>query len=391
MSSNPVLAEAVGRIGSERVRLAVTGLVVLAFGVTALLSPRFAGELVLRLLGLLLWGAVLVMGLGWLLGRGRHRHRRGVFVFLAQILLMVVTANALLFHTAIPMKIMRFVFGALFVLDAGTQGVIALQAKKGLGRWLLLASAVVTAAAGVLAVVFVTRQGGGGLLALLLGVRLVVFGVVLCWLAWTTTKETAFVYGLRPDREVEPVPGEAYAVFIGNAFHLGVYVGDGEVVDYRDDNLVHLVTWEQFLLGREPEHWQYPDLPDVPAAEVCRIAREAVGRTYPYKFFEFNCESFAVWCKSGGTTHQSKYAQVALAFSNISVHPVVGVLAEFYTRAIEFAAFHLGGTFGKQTALVIRRTSAAVSKTLLARRLDADAATRLPERVQDAGAGEVAD
>ena len=80
----------------------------------------------------------------------------------------------------------------------------------------------------------------------------------------------------------EPETGELYAVYFGTAFHLGVYIGQGEVVHYLNDNYVYRVTWEKFLDGRTPEHWTYPDLDPVPADAVVRTALSEVGKTYPY-------------------------------------------------------------------------------------------------------------
>ena len=109
----------------------------------------------------------------------------------------------------------------------------------------------------------------------------------------------------------EPEIGELYAVYFGTAFHLGVYIGQGEIVHYLNDNYVYRVTWEKFLDGRTPEHWPYPDLDPVPAEVVVRTALSEVGKTYPYDLLRFNCENFAIFCKSGGATYFSKYAQIA--------------------------------------------------------------------------------
>ena len=120
--------------------------------------------------------------------------------------------------------------------------------------------------------------------------------------------DTTLVYELEmPAPEI----GELYAVYFGTAFHLGVYIGQGEIVHYLNDNHVYRVTWEKFLDGRTPEHWTYPDLDPVPAEAVVRTALSEVGKTYPYNLLKFNCENFAIFCKSGGATYYSKYAQIA--------------------------------------------------------------------------------
>ncbi len=105
------------------------------------------------------------------------------------------------------------------------------------------------------------------------GVKLLAFGGTLTWIAWRANKsDAALVYELEmPDPEV----GELYAVYFGTAFHLGVYIGQGEVVHYLNDNYVYRVSWEKFLEGRTPEHWTY-------SRPGTRWPQEAVVRTSPY-------------------------------------------------------------------------------------------------------------
>ena len=123
-------------------------------------------------------------------------------------------------------------------------------------------------------------------------------------------------------------------------------------------------TWEQFLAGRTPQHWTYPDLPALPAEEVIATALSEVGKTYPYNLLKFNCEHFAVFCKSGGRTKQSKYAQIAGGVLDVRSHPLLGTIAELNTRAVEWLAFHFGGPAGKNFSLLIRRAGAVVTTWL---------------------------
>ena len=105
-------------------------------------------------------------------------------------------------------------------------------------------------------------------------------------------------YCTRPRCSI-PQTGELYAVYFGTAFHLGVSIGNGEIVHYLNDNHVYRVTWEQFLEGRSPEHWTYPDLESIPVETVVRTALSEVGKTYEYSLLRFNCEHFAIYCKTG--------------------------------------------------------------------------------------------
>ena len=162
-----------------------------------------------------------------------------------------------------------------------------------------------------------------------------------------------------------PEVAECYAVYFGTAFHLGVFIGDGEVVHYLNDNHVYRTTWEKFLDGRIPEHWTYPDLEPVPDERVVETALSEVGKTYPYNLLTCNCEHFALFCKSGGKTRYSKYAQIAGGLATVRAHPVLGLVAELNTRFVEWLAFHFGGPAGKKLSLEIRRIGTAVTAWLL--------------------------
>ena len=62
------------------------------------------------------------------------------------------------------------------------------------------------------------------------------------------------------------------------------------------------------MAGRPPEHWTYPDLAPIAPEAVIQTALGEVGKTYPYNLLKFNCEHFAIYCKSGGQTYNSVYA-----------------------------------------------------------------------------------
>jgi hypothetical protein len=171
--------------------------------------------------------------------------------------------------------------------------------------------------------------------------------------------------------QLVPEAGELYAVYFGTAFHLGVYLGEGdgsgEIVHFLDDGKVHRWTWEQFLEAREPHHWTYPDLPETPLEDIRAIARGEIGKEYPYNLLRFNCEHFAIYCKSGGRATTSGYAQVPAIFADVAKRPFLGMVAELNTRIVEFLAFHLGGPAGKRLSLTIRRMGHAVTGWLLVR------------------------
>jgi hypothetical protein len=195
------------------------------------------------------------------------------------------------------------------------------------------------------------------------GLKLLLFGMTLIIVALTTRGDAAAL--LLATEVPEPVTGELYSVYFGTAFHLGVFVGDGKVVHYLNDDHVYHVSWEQFMDGRMPQHWTYPDLPVVPVEEVVRTAFAEVGKIYHYNLLTFNCEHFAIYCKSGGRVKTSEFGQVRASLESVREHPLRGVVAELNTRVVEWLAFHLGGPSGKQLSLAIRRIGSTVTMWLM--------------------------
>ena len=159
----------------------------------------------------------------------------------------------------------------------------------------------------------------------------------------------------------KPEVGELYAVYFGTAFHLGIYIGEREVVHYLNNTFVYRDRWEKLLASRTPEHWTYPELEYASAEKVVKKALGEVGKTYPYNLRRFNCERFAIYCKSGGRTRYSKYGQIQGGFATLTRNPMFGAVAELNTRVVEWLAFNLGGPSGKQPSLMIRRIGSSVT------------------------------
>ncbi len=353
------------QFGVKRGLLLVVGLTCVALGILSIALPLSLYAALIRVVGVLLLISGAAKAVQLLLGRdSAEERRRGWPLILCQVALDVMMGVLLVNRWRVPLGAVTVAFGLLFVGEGVLLVYMGLRSPTQRSRRLLAATGLLTAAIGLVVVARLVedplRWAG-----VLVGAKLLAFGGTLTWIAWQARRtDSAVVYeGVMPAPEI----GELYAVYFGTAFHLGVYIGDGEIVHYLNDNFVYRVTWEKFLEGRMPEHWTYPDLPMVHAEDVVRTALSEVGKTYPYNLLKFNCENFAVFCKSGGTTHSSKYAQIAGGFADMSSHPFLGAVAELNTRVVEWLAFHLGGPAGKQLSLTIRRLGAAVTSWLVAR------------------------
>ena len=254
------------------------------------------------------------------------------------------------------------VFGLLFLIEGVVLLGMGTKATSFRGRLMLWITAVVTGGIG-LAVVFGLVADPIRWAGVMVGLKLLCFGLTLVIIALTARGDADAL--LLATEVPEPVTGELYSVYFGTAFHLGVYVGDGKIVHYLNDDHVYQVSWEQFLEGRMPQHWTYPDLPAVPVEEIVRTALAEVGKTYNYHLLTFNCEHFAIYCKSGGRVKTSAYAQIPASLEIVRKHPWRGMVAELNTRVVEWLAFHLGGPSGKQLSLAIRRIGSTVTMWLM--------------------------
>ncbi len=117
------------------------------------------------------------------------------------------------------------------------------------------------------------------LVGTLIGVKLIMIGAIFFRIGWGASESdlrSAYV-GLSSFQE-EPTTGSIYAVYYGPAFHCGISIGDGYIVDYLTDGIVRCISWEEFLLGRRAMEWNYPDVAAGSSEEISRFAKSLVGK-----------------------------------------------------------------------------------------------------------------
>jgi uncharacterized membrane protein HdeD (DUF308 family) len=351
------------QFGLKRGIVLAVGISCLSLGVLSIALPVNLYAALIRVVGGLLLGSGAIKAGQLVLGRRSAALRvRSWPVIVCQVALDVLMGALLINHWRASVSVVSSALGLLFLCEGVLMVYMALRSPTAHSRWMLAASGV---AAGAIGVVIVSHMVADPIrwAGVFVGLKLLTFGGALTWIAWRALKSDATIlYELEmPAPEI----GELYAVYFGTAFHLGVYIGQGELVHYLNDNHVYRVTWEKFLDGRTPEHWTYPDLEPVPAEAVIRTALSEVGKSYPYNLLRFNCENFAIFCKTGGATYFSKYAQIAGGVTGVATHPILGMVAELNTRFVEWLAFHFGGPAGKSLSLSIRRIGAAVTRWLV--------------------------
>ncbi len=353
-----------GQVQQNRGIMLAVGVVCAGLGLFTLFVPRGLFGVVIWFIGGVLIGTGLLKATQLVLGASsRSSRRRGWPLILGQVFVDVGLGIVLLRHRDVGASVLAFVFMILLLVEAVILFVMGTRAPTVRLRVILWITAIVIFALALVSI-FCTRLDPVLWVSVVTGLKLIVFGIALLSIVAFARATPDDVYD---QGEVTPIVGELYAVHFGAAFHLGVFVGDDRVVHYLDDNNVWHVTWETFLEGRYPHHWSYPDLPLVSEDLVVATALGEVGKTYPYSFLKHNCEHFAIYCKSGGTTQYSKFAQVPSSLSTVAVHPFVGMIAEMNMRIFEFLAFHLGGPSGKELSLTIRRIGSIVTMWLITR------------------------
>jgi uncharacterized membrane protein HdeD (DUF308 family) len=354
---------ALERVVPSRVLVLVVGLSCSALGALAIWLPlSLFGTLVWLVGALLLVTGVIKLLQLWPGRRSRAARRQTWAMILIQAGLDIAMGLLLFNHRLISARLVAVVFGLMFLIEGVLLLGMGAKATSFRGRLMLWITAVVTGGIG-LAVVFGLVADPIRWAGVMVGLKLLCFGLTLVIIALTARGDAAA--RLLATEVPEPVTGELYSVYFGTAFHLGVYVGDGKIVHYLNDDHVYQVSWEQFLEGRMPQHWTYPDLPVVPVEEIVRTALAEVGTIYKYNLLAFNCEHFAIYCKSGGRVKTSEYAQVPASLDIVRNHPWRGMVAELNTRVVEWLAFHLGGPSGRQLSLAIRRIGSTVTMWLM--------------------------
>lgn len=364
------------QFGLSRGILLAVGVACLLLGALSAVLPLSLFGSFIRLVGLVLLSSGALKAVQLLLGRRSASAReRGWPVILLQVAIDVAMGLLLLNYWRASVRLITIAFGLLFLLEGLVLVDMALRSPTMRSGRLLLVSGVVTLGIG-LVILFGLVADPLRWAGVFVGLKLLMFGGTLSWIALKALRsDSSLLYEAdMPD----PETGELYAVYFGTAFHLGVYIGNGEIVHYLNDNHVYRVRWERFLENRIPQHWTYPDLPPVPVETIVSTAISEVGKTYPYNLLTFNCENFAIFCKSGGATWSSKYAQIASGVETVKMHPMIGLVAELNTRAVEWLAFHFGGPAGKQLSLAIRRIGSAVTNWLIA--TGRPTGTRRPDR-----------
>lgn len=352
------------KILSHRMFLLSMGVGLLLLGIFIAITPYFFFKTSALIVSLSLILVALIKSGQFILGKSKKGYSlRGIMSILFSVIVDIALAFFIFSNKQFSFDVIAIILGLIFIADGVNQFIIACRTPTARGRILFLLNSFFTAGLGIITFIYF-RSFSIEWISFVLGLKVASLGIVLIIMV-LRSKHDPVIYTKIDTDVVRRIPGELYACYFGAAFHLGVYIGGNEMIHYRDDDLIHRTSWEEFLRGREPQHWTYPDLPHVPDKKVIALAKSQVGQKSKYNVLSNNCEHFAIYWKSGGTTRFSKYAQIASAFENMNAHPVVGSAVELYGRAAEYIAFNFGGLLGHKASVKIRRFNSLLTAWML--------------------------
>lgn len=365
-STTAALSSELVVIRQHRTRLAVIGSLFVLAGILIVEAPFifFDPLQILLSFGLIASGGLKLVQL--FLGKSSKGYSlRGIVLILIHSLIDIGAGLIFLTNENISIGFVALILGILFAIDGAVQFVVAWRSRGIKSRFLFFLNACFTLFLGLSTIVLIPQLRVNGVI-ILLAARLISFGIMLLIMAYRSKNNSLpIIFTEIEPQVVKRKKGELYACYFGSGFHLGVYIGNNEVVHYRDDSIVHRTSWEEFLRGREPQHWVYPDIKAAPIDVVIKTAISQSGKTMKYNLISNNCEHFALYCKTGGKSRDSMYAQTNSALRNLKQRPYLAIFVEAYTRVGEWLAFHFGGTFGHKVSYKIRRLNSMVTAWML--------------------------
>lgn len=365
-STTAALSSELVVIRQHRTRLAVIGSLFVLAGILIVEAPFifFDPLQILLSFGLIASGGLKLVQL--FLGKSSKGYSlRGIALILIHSFIDIGAGLIFLTNENISIGFVALILGILFTIDGAVQFVVAWQSRGIKSRFLFFLNACFTLFLGLSTIVLIPQLRVNGVI-ILLAARLISFGIMLLIMAYRSKNNSLpIIFTEIEPQVVKRKKGELYACYFGSGFHLGVYIGNNEVVHYRDDSIVHRTSWEEFLRGREPQHWVYPDIKAAPVDVVIKTAISQAGKKMKYNLISNNCEHFALYCKTGGKSRNSMYAQTNSALRNLKQRPYLAIFVEAYTRVGEWLAFHFGGTFGHKVSYKIRRLNSMVTAWML--------------------------
>jgi len=354
------------QINREKLWNGFFSFLIILLGLNTLFAPLFFFNSVLLLIGLLILIAAffkIFQALPKLLPK--NRDLKNFLINLARAGLDIFIGVILLRHPYFSINLIVSFLGFFLIIDGFLQLLTLQKTKSWKNKIIIVTTSSSSISLGTLAA-FQLVEATPKIIGGLIGFKLILFGLTVFLMSFNEKiLKNPFSRSLTY-KKIPKIPGMVYAAYFGGAFHTGIYVGNDEIVHFRANNEVTKVKWQDFLEGRIPQIWDYPDIKKAPTKIIINTALSFVGKKLPYKIFTNNCEHFVIYCLSGGKTTKSIYAQNFSALSALAFNPFLGSFVEFYLRFFEWFIFKIGGKFGRKISLRIRKMAALITLKLIA-------------------------
>ena len=345
---------------ADRAVTAASAIVLMLLGAAAALVPYTLFNSARWVVGWILLAAGILQIIEALGRRGLWAWLAALFVAAVDIILGVALVN----EAGLPLRVLIWLFGGLFILDGALQLGFALKLKALTTRLWLVAGGSVAVFAGLL-IIFQFANFTLALVGWLVGIKLALLGATLLTILRHSKTAASMTPREMPAQTLRRIPGAVYAAYFGGAFHTGLYIGHNEVVDHMFTKKVRRVGWEKFANGRPVQMWEYPDLKLVPKEKIIETALKFVHQELPFNLITNNCEHFAIYCLTGGKTTYSKYAQNHSGLEAARLSPILGPFIAVFMRIIEYAVYKFGGFLGKRASLRLRKTNALLNQWII--------------------------
>ena len=353
-----------------RVIILISSLIVGLVGLATCIAPKWIATELVYIFAAILLSVGLIQALMLIGFFQQQRRGRSSYLIATSAILHCSIAAALCYFRSVSVTAITLIFLTLISLESVLLLYFGARIVNAPARCWMILGGLLSLCVAAVSIFHFGRPEWATWIAYLLGAKLLSIAILLAYVGLLTSDEDiALAFSHNTLHRQAPVVGSIYAVFYGPAFHCGIAVEDQKVVDFLNDCKVRYITWEEFLLGRKAIALDHPDIVPGSAEEISQFATSLAGRTAPYDGLHFNCENFAILCRSLGKTHTSRFTQVLVGKEMLLQHPWLGSTLQALNRGLSWSLYGMGGPIGKKVAFFFVWLTNRVSDWLIVRPL----------------------
>jgi uncharacterized membrane protein HdeD (DUF308 family) len=353
-----------------RTILLLSSLIMGAIGFATYLAPKWVATEIIYIFAAILFSVGLIELLMLIGLFQQQRKGRSNLLLASSAVLHFSIAATLCYFRSVSVTAITLIFLTMITLESVLLLYFGARIKNAPARWWMLLGGLLSLCVAAVSIIHFGKPEWATWIAYLLAAKMLSIALLLAYVGLLTSDEDiALAFSHTMMHQQAPAIGSIYAVFYGPAFHCGIAVENQKVVDFLNDCKVRHVTWEEFLLGRKAIALDHPDVEPGVADEISQFATSLVGRSAPYDGLNFNCENFAILCRSVGKTHTSRFTQVLVGKEMLLQHPWLGSTLQALNRGLSWSLYGMGGPVGKKVAFFFVWLTNRVSDWLIVRPL----------------------